>query len=104
MTNSSNSNFFNSSNDNFNKSTFLFKLTLFLLYQVLPYAISYFVPVGYLISIINNFLVILILAKHKQVSERTSKSIRIYYSMLAFCDMSYSSSTALVYFLGKRKL
>lgn len=90
-----------SSVNSVNEATFLYTITLFILYKVLPYVISYFCPIAYLVSVINNCLIIYILAKHKQVAKSTSKAIRIYYAVLAFCDINYTSTTIFIYFLGK---
>lgn len=69
-------------------------------YSIIPFMFMYILPPTIFLSWINNSLVIIMFLFNKQVIQRITKSVRIYYIAIAITDISDSTSLHLRYFLG----
>lgn len=63
--------------------------------------LAYFLPVGILLAVINNLLVLLIFISRKNVNRHIKPSIRVYYIATAIGDIIVCFPVLLFYFLGK---
>ena len=62
--------------------------------------VAYFLPIGILLDIINNLLVLLIFGSRKNVNRHIKPSIRVYYIATAIGDIIVCFPVLLFYFLG----
>ena len=70
---------------------------------ILPAMLMYMMPPTILISFINNIFAILIFIFNKQVTQKITSSVRIYYIAISIADISDTISLHLRYFLGSFK-
>lgn len=68
---------------------------------ILPAMLMYMMPVTIFISFFNNIFAILIFIFNKQVTQKITSSVRIYYIAISIADISDTISLHLRYFLGK---
>lgn len=68
--------------------------------KILPAMLMYMMPPTIFISFLNNTIVILIFIFNKQVIQRITKSVRIYYVAISISDINDTITVHLRYFLG----
>ena len=68
--------------------------------NMIPFMFMYILPPTIILSWVNNTIVIIMFWFNKQVIQRITKSVRLYYIAIAITDISDSTSLHLRYFLG----
>ena len=68
------------------------------------YLMAYCIPIEVIITIINNYIMIVILTKRGPIRNKLGKTVRIYYLAIALGDTNTALSSYLSYFLGIVKL
>ena len=63
--------------------------------------IAYCLPVGVILTTVNNVVVFLILIKKGPLRNKLCKTVRIYYMAMTFGDINTAIAAHLTYFLGK---
>ena len=64
------------------------------------YVKGYLLPIGVLLTLLNNFIVLAIIVKGRNVRNRISGQMRIYYASLAIGDTSTAIPLHATYFAG----
>ena len=61
---------------------------------------AYYLPITMILTVLNNFICLIVFFFNKEFYEKTSKNSRIYYILIAFADIAANYTYCLSFFPG----